>query len=163
MQHNNGENNNANNNANINANNNTNINKKTHFKRRRSAMLGICKRIVNKLPITNKTFGLWVRAFHYTLPFYLFIFISLNSRRIANACIFFLLIIVSLYIYYRACFLSLMEIEFCRTDDNISDCVLETFNYEISGKNRYIITPFVFICYIACIAFVYYFRFISVL
>ena len=132
-----------------------------HIRARREAILAVCESIADASPLSRRVIGLWVRAYHYSLPLFIFLSVSFGSKGLSNFCIVFLAIVLFLYAYFGACFLSLIEKRFCKDDDNISDWLIQTSGREISRENRYLVTRCYFFCYLVFLSIVYYFRFLD--
>lgn len=120
----------------------------------------------NNSKISNKNIGSWIRSIHFTSPFFLLFFVIFGPRWIANIGITILIIIISSFIYFRCCLLSLLEKRICNDDINIVDAWLEMFGFKIFyhnkhklNKQRYLGTFIIGIIYIVTILSIYYYRF----
>ena len=132
---------------------------KNLIKNRRENIKKKVLKICSKIPISNKTLGIWIRSYHYTLPAYIFFSISFAPKWIVKMSYLLLFLIISLFFYFRACWLSIIEKELCEDDANIADWLLELCNYKINKKNRYKITYLYFSFYLTSIFIITYLRF----
>ena len=130
---------------------------KNRIKKLKETVLKYC----NKIPISNKILGTWIRSYHYTLPTYITMIILFGPKWLIMICYIFLLLVIILFYYYKGCWLSIIEKELCKDNSNISDWLVELCGYEINRKNRYDVTYKYFIWYILIILIITYFRFIK--
>ena len=108
-----------------------------NVKIRRKKIKKLALNICSKIPISNKIIGLWIRSYHYTLPAYIFLTICLGPIYLVKICYFFLLIIILLFIYYRGCWLSIIEKELCEDDMNIADWLIQICKHDVNNETRY--------------------------
>ena len=58
---------------------------------RRKKIKDLALKICNKIPISNKILGSWIRSYHYSLPAYIFLTICLGPLYLVKICFLFLL------------------------------------------------------------------------
>lgn len=130
-----------------------------NVKSRRKKIKELALKICNKIPISNKILGLWIRSYHYTLPAYIFLTICLGPIYLVKICYAFLLIIILLFIYYRGCWLSIIEKELCKDDVNIADWLIQICKYDVNNENRYKISYLYFSIYLITLLIITFYRF----
>ena len=113
--------------------------------------------------ISNELLGEWIRIFHFTSPIYGLIITLFYSKILVNLYIFFLISVISMFIYFNGCILSKLEKYLCKNDINIVDIFIEIIysNKENINKKRYIITLIMGFFYVLFVTCVYYYRFIK--
>lgn len=126
---------------------------------RRKKIKDLALKLCNKIPISNKILGSWIRSYHYSLPAYIFLTICIGPLYIVKICFLFLLIIILLFIYFRGCWLSIIEKELCKDDINIADWLIQICKYDVNKKNRYRISYLYFSLYLLSAITIAYMRF----
>lgn len=126
---------------------------------RRKEIKDLALKLCNKIPISNKILGSWIRSYHYSLPAYIFLTICIGPLYLVKICFLFLLIIILLFIYFRGCWLSIIEKELCNDDMNIADWLIQICKYDVNKKNRYKISYLYFSLYLLSAITVTYMRF----
>ena len=130
-----------------------------NVKSRRKKIKELALKICNKIPISNKILGLWIRSYHYTLPAYIFLTSCIGPIYLVKICYAFLLIIILLFIYYRGCWLSIIEKELCKDDMNIADWLIQICKYDVNNENRYKISYLYFSIYLITLLIITFYRF----
>ena len=132
---------------------------KDNVKIRRKKIKELALKVCNKIPISNKILGSWIRSYHYTLPAYIFLTICFGPKFLVKLCYFFLLIIILLFIYFRGCWLSIIEKELCEDNMNIADWLIQICKLDINKENRYKISYIYFSMYLTTLIIITYYRF----
>ena len=118
-------------------------------------------KIIDYFKINHILFGHWIRAFHYNSPIYLLIFICLLPKKICIfMLLFFFLFILTLFVFFKGCWISSLENKLLNDNINICDIFLDTLLIPINGKNRFKFTLFMGINYTILLLLIFYFRFI---
>lgn len=122
--------------------------------------------ICNKSWITNYNIGIWLRSFHLVSPFFL-IFISLfHSERITKLCIYFMILMFTLFLLLGDCWISRLENQLCNDKMCIVDLVIESLGFDLyslsndqQNKMRYSFTYRIATIFFITQLLVYYYRF----
>ena len=137
------------------------------IKNRKKKFIDKMEKWCNESKISNKNIGAWVRAYHFNAPMYIFFFVLYGPKWLANLGLFHLLIILIMFIYLRACWLSLLEKRICKDDINIVDLWIEMFGYKINYQDkcklnyqRYKATYIIATIYLLILFYFYYKRFL---
>ena len=117
--------------------------------------------LINIFNIDHILIGNFIRAFHYNIPIYLFIFICLLSKNYCKFILYFLILCIIIpFILFNGCWISSLENKLLKDNINITDLFLHLLNININNKNRYNITLITCGLYTLLLFFIYYFRFI---
>lgn len=127
-------------------------------KKRRKKLLEDTNNFWKDSPVSKKSIGTWIRAYHYTLPLYILFLIAYGSPSMVKGCYMFLAMVIMLFYYYEGCWLSLIEKEYLEDNNNITDWLIELFNHEINRKNRYHFSYVVFGLYCFTLLTITYLR-----
>lgn len=125
-------------------------------------MIQYIKRFSIYTNIKEDIIGQWIRIFHFTCPFIGLILIIYFNKYICFLYLCFLFTCLSLFIYFKGCFLSIIEKELCKNDINIVDiflCLLYKDIEKNKNRNRFQITFIIGIFYILFVILVVYYRF----
>ena len=114
---------------------------------------------VEKQKFDKKTLGLFIRAYHVSLPQNTMLMIMLGPQWAAQTTILFLMISMLNLIFLGGCFLSAIEKKLDNIDVTIMDPVLDYYNMEKNHKNRMKISYVVGPLFIAIAFSIYFYRF----
>lgn len=115
--------------------------------------------LVEKQKFDKKTLGLFIRAYHISLPQNTMLMIMLGPQWAAQTTILFLMISMLNLIFLGGCFLSAIEQKLDNIDVTIMDPVLDYYNMEKNHKNRMKISYVVGPLFIAIAFSIYFYRF----
>ena len=139
---------------------------KETFTEKKDNIIDYLEKICRKIPLSETNLGIWMRAFHINLPIYLLFGVIFTPRWLASICIIIAIIIIVPFIYFKGCWLSLLEKRICKNDFNVVDAFIELSGTEINYNDklllytkRYKTTLLVFSIYIPTIFGIYYYRF----
>ena len=130
------------------------------------------KEIINKLNnlvyiISNKTnlsinsLSILLRSYHLSAPLVIMLLVFYSNIYLSTFMIFFMIHIIIAFIYFEACYLSLMEKHFFNDDFFITDPILEILKMEKTKKNRILITYIFGTIYSIVLFLIYYLRFFT--
>jgi hypothetical protein len=130
------------------------------------------KEIINKLinfvyKISNKTnlsinsLSILMRSYHLSAPIVLMLLVFYSNIYVSTLSALFMLHIIIGFIYFNACYLSLVEKHFFDDDFIITDPILEILKMEKTKKKRFIVTYIVGITYSIIFFLIYYLRFFT--
>ena len=110
--------------------------------------------------ISDKSIGIIIRSYHFTMPLLLMLAILIPDSIISNLAVLFYIGVVFLFFLFNGCFVSALENKFCKDDFNIVDPLLEFTKQPINNSSRMVVSYFILICYTIVFFSVYYFRFL---
>jgi hypothetical protein len=132
-------------------------------KNQRKSVVNYIYNILNHSACPNKLWAFMIKAWHFTFPWYLLIFIFISAK--LNACIFcygFLAFFVLLYIYFHGCFITQLEYKlYSKNFVNIVDPYLIIFNQECNNNNRFYGTFVIALTYFIVVSIILYYRFFN--
>lgn len=114
---------------------------------------------INFLNLSDKNIGFLIRAFHFNLPFYLFLCILYASKVQCIIILFWLCVALILFIFFNGCILSKIENAFDGEDLTIVDPILDICNLERSNKNRTFVSFLIAFFYLSTFLFIFRYRF----
>lgn len=114
---------------------------------------------VEKQKFDKKTLGLFIRAYHISLPQNTMVMIMLGPQWAAQTTILFVMISMLNLIFLGGCFLSAIEQKLDNIDVTIMDPVLDYYNMEKNHKNRMKISYVIGPLFIAIAFSIYFYRF----
>lgn len=114
---------------------------------------------VDRQKFDKKTLGLFIRAYHISLPQNTMVMIMLGPQWAAQTTILFLMISMLNLIFLGGCFLSAIEQKLDNIDVTIMDPILSYYNMEKNHKNRMKVSQIVGILFIALSFSIYFYRF----
>tara|TARA_B100001094_G_scaffold330007_1_gene394136 strand:+ start:946 stop:1368 length:423 start_codon:yes stop_codon:yes gene_type:complete len=115
----------------------------------------------DKSKISNRTLGTWIKSIHYTSPLVALATVICCNNILSTMSIIFVTIVTILAIYFKGCFLSILEYKLTDNKyDNITNIILEIINWEINQNNQIKITYIFYSFYIPIICCIYFYRFI---
>jgi hypothetical protein len=121
---------------------------KNRFKYRRRINDFIIEQF-DKYNIDKKIISFVLKSLHFSSAFFIlfcFAFFDYNVYLIMMQI--FLFIVMLMYLYFRACILSILEFKLNRDNDsNVIDPLLYILGLKITNKNRYLITLFFIMVY----------------
>ena len=130
-------------------------------KLQRSQFVNFIIKILNKTNISNKVWAFMIKAWHFTFPWYLFIFVFIPGNY--NFCLYnyiFLIFFLLLFLYFNGCFISHLEYKlYNKKYVNIIDPYLALFNLPFNKKTRFYGIFAVAFAYFLVVSIVLYFRF----
>ena len=95
------------------------------LKERKKSFIDMCENHCRDFKVSDKNLGVWIRAYHFNLPLYIYFAILLCNKYIATISLIYALIIIILFIYLGGCWLSMLEKRLCHDDVNIVDFWIE--------------------------------------
>ena len=121
---------------------------KNRFKYRRQINDFIVKQF-DKYNIDKKVISFVLKSFHFTSAFFfLFCFICFDYNVYLVLMQIFLFIVMLMYLYFKACILSILEFKLNKDNDfNVIDPLLYVLGLKTINKNRYLITLYFIIIY----------------
>lgn len=130
-----------------------------NIKEFRNKFIDFLKMKCDNSKISNKTLGIYIRAFHICAPFNILAAMFILDKILCNFIILFLFIAFTFYILFNGCFITMLERKLC--DDNITfiDPLLEYYDLELSKKERNRMSIKVAAIYIILVILIYIFRF----
>ena len=114
---------------------------------------------VERQKFDKKTLGLFIRAYHISLPQNTMVMIMLGPQWAAQTTILFVLMTMLNLIFLNGCFLSAIEKKLDNIDVTIMDPILSYYNMEKNHKNRMKVSQIVGILFIALSFSIYFYRF----
>lgn len=130
-------------------------------KKQRRNIVNYIYYILNKSSCSNKLWAFMIKSWHFTFPWYLFIFIFIPGK--FNSCLFcycFLAFFVLLYIYLHGCFITHLEYKlYSKNFINIVDPYLILFNQPCNNITRFYGTFVIAIIYFIVVTIILYYRF----
>jgi hypothetical protein len=110
----------------------------------------------NKQRMSNRSIGYLIRAYHMTLPFFLFILMF----AIPNPFVYIIAILTVFaaicFILFGGCWVSMLETRLCKDNFNIMDPYLELCKMDITNQNRFKMTLFMITPVTIAIGYVLY-------
>ena len=95
---------------------------KTILKERKKSFIDMCESRCKNFNVSDKNLGVWIRAYHFNLPLYIYFAILLCNKSIATISLIHAFIIIFLFIYLDGCWLSMLEKRIC--DDDINSALM---------------------------------------
>lgn len=114
----------------------------------------------NNSKISNKNIGAYIRSFHFSVPIGMLLSVLYGPKWSALLGCVFTVVVFSLFINVKFCYLSLLEKKLCEDDINIVDPWIEMFNQKVSKKTRIAFTYKIGITYSLTMLILYYIRFL---
>lgn len=102
------------------------------LKERKKSFIDMCETHCRDFKVSDKNLGVWIRAYHFNLPLYIYFAILLCNKYIATISLIYALIIIILFVYLDGCWLSMLEKRICQDDINIVDFWIEWSGTEIA-------------------------------
>lgn len=112
---------------------------KTILKERKKSFIDMCESRCRNFNVSNKNLGVWIRAYHFNLPLYIYFAILLCNKSIATISLIHAFIIIFLFIYLDGCWLSMLEKRICDDDINIVDFWIEWSGTKIAYHDEKIL------------------------
>jgi len=131
-------------------------------KKQRRTIVNYIYYILNKSSCSNKLWAFMIKSWHFTFPWYLFVFIFIPGK--FNSCLFcycFLAFFVLLYIYLHGCFITHLEYKlYSKNFINIVDpYLIILFNQPCNNITRFYGTFVIAIIYFIVVTIILYYRF----
>ena len=110
--------------------------------------------------LSDKSIGIIIRSYHFSMPLFLILAILIPDRLISNLAVISFIGVVFLFFLFNGCLVSALENRFCKDDFNIVDPLLEFTKQPINDNSRMVISYFILICYTFVFFSIYYLRFL---
>ena len=138
------------------------------LKKRKKSFIDMCETHCRDFNVSEKNLGVWIRAYHFNLPLYIYFSILLCNKYIASISLVCAFIIIILFIYLGGCWLSMLEKRICHDDVNIVDFWIEWSGTKIAygndkllRKQRFKATMMIGSSWLFLTLLTYYLRFIK--
>tara|TARA_B100001769_G_scaffold271861_1_gene265354 strand:+ start:1631 stop:2065 length:435 start_codon:yes stop_codon:yes gene_type:complete len=115
----------------------------------------LCK----KSGISDYSLGVMIRSYHFGMPCAFMFVVLLCNEFLAYIAVVYYSFILTSYIIFQGCFVSMLENRLCNDKFNIVDPFLEINGDDVNYKNRKIVTTYIAFCYTLLFYGIYYFRF----
>ena len=109
--------------------------------------------------ISNKSLGIIIRGFRISSPANILISLLFLPKKLFILTIIYLLVLLSFFIYFDGCLLTILERKLCGDDFTFIDPVLEAYDLELNNKNRFKASIMAAFGYLSLCFFIYYIRF----
>jgi hypothetical protein len=110
--------------------------------------------------LSKKSIGEMIRAIHFVTPINIIVLLCISPPYICNLIMLYMLFVLTSFIIFDGCFLTIIEQYYCEDNFTIIDPSMELLNIEKTNRNRFLISiPLAFI-YIAITFIIYDYRFI---
>lgn len=126
----------------------------------RNNFVDILELMCRKTGISEYSLGVMIRSYHFAMPVaFIFILLFCDGIIVYLSIIYYTLI-VTLFILFDGCFISMLENRLCNDKFNMIDPFLEFNGFYVNYESRKIVTYYIAVCYTMLFFFIYYIRFI---
>uniref|UniRef100_A0A6C0BSI7 Uncharacterized protein n=1 Tax=viral metagenome TaxID=1070528 RepID=A0A6C0BSI7_9ZZZZ len=126
----------------------------------RNMVISYLMRKLALINIPNKIKAFIIKSMHFQAPLNGLIFISIVKFNIALYTYFLFIIAFILFVYFRGCFLTIIEYKLDKENFmNIADPYLHLYNIEITNDNRYYSILYIAIFYMVFVSWLLLYKY----
>ncbi|MBE29487.1 hypothetical protein CL646_05425 [bacterium] len=125
----------------------------------RANFIDILEYLCRKTGISAFSLGVMIRSYHFAMPVAFIFILMFCDGMIVTLSVIYYALIVSLFILFDGCFISMLENRLCKDNFNMIDPFLEFNGLVVDYKSRKALTYYIAVCYTMLFLTIYYVRF----
>ncbi len=126
----------------------------------KNLILDYCEDCLRKTRMSDLSICMILRISHFLLPYTCLFFLLFGSKTLFILTTLFCLTVCVLFYVFDGCIYTMLEFKFAKDDWTSLDPALEICGYEVTNKNRKMISVYNFAMNTVFIVWLYYYRFI---
>lgn len=125
----------------------------------RENFIDILEYLCRRSGISTYSLGVMIRSYHFAMPVAFIFILMFCDGIIVTLSVIYYAVIVSLFILFDGCFISMLENRLCKDKFNMIDPFLEFNGLAVDYKSRKVVTYYIAVCYTMLFLTIYYVRF----